>query len=78
MTRVATVAGGMFVVAMLLASNAAGGVLAGDPNGITNVALGPDQSQGLGTTILGTPFYKVQTGGILVAHGGHLGLGATW
>ena len=34
MTRVATVAGGMFVVAMLLASNAAGGVLAGDPNGI--------------------------------------------
>lgn len=45
---------------------------------VSNVALGPDQSQGLGTTILGERFYKVQTGGNLVAHGGHLGLGLTW
>lgn len=45
---------------------------------VTNLALAPEQSQGLGTTILGERFYKVKTGGNLIAHGGSLGLGVTW
>lgn len=45
---------------------------------VTNVALAPEQAQGLGTTLLGEQYYRVKTGGILVAHGGNLGLGITW
>jgi hypothetical protein len=45
---------------------------------ITNVALGPEQHKGLGTNLLGMPRYKVQTNGVLFAHGGNLGLGVTW
>ena len=45
---------------------------------ITNVALGPDQHKGVGTTLLGAPRYKVHTNGVLFAHGGSLGLGVTW
>jgi hypothetical protein len=45
---------------------------------ITDVALGPDQSQGIHTNVLGDHFYRVVTGGVLLAHGGNLGLGITW
>lgn len=41
---------------------------------ITNVALGPDQPQGVRTNVLGDTVYRVQTEGVFFSNGGHVGL----
>ncbi len=45
---------------------------------VTNVALAPDQAQGVRTNIFGDTVYHVVTNGDLLAHGGNLGLEITW
>ena len=45
---------------------------------LTNIALGPDQHQGVGTNLLGATQYHVVTHGLFVAHGGNAGLQVTW
>ncbi|REJ76977.1 MAG: hypothetical protein DWQ34_27950 [Planctomycetota bacterium] len=45
---------------------------------LTNIALGPDQHQGVGTNLIGATQYQVVTHGLFVAHGGNAGLQVTW
>ena len=45
---------------------------------LTNIALSPDQAQGIGTNFLGATRYNVVTNGLFVGHGGNAGLEVTW
>ncbi len=45
---------------------------------ISNVALGADQTNGLQRDLLGNNFFKAQTNGSLIAHGGTVGLEFLW